>query len=129
LDSNSLSSDFEVFPVYIIGARVTTPIIKINNLKAVIDEHNLNINFTFNIEDLGGSASSSGWDEAYYNIYPNLDRPSPAPQLYKKMVVEVGETPEKYDRRKEIDLSSDNNNLSYSFEEYTGSKAYIKIYL
>lgn len=135
LDSNSLSSDFEVFPVYIIGARVTTPIIKINNLEAAIVENSenngndLNIDFTFSIEDLGGSASSSGWDEDYYNTYPNLDRPEPAPQFSKKMIVEVGETPNNYTRKKEIDLQLNNFNLSYSFPNYTESKAYIKIYL
>ena len=129
LDSTSLASEFEFFPNYIIGARVTTPIVKISNLIADIKNQELNINFTYSIEDLGGSADSSGWNESYYNTYPNLDRALPAPQFSKKMIIEVGETPESYSSYQEIVLQPNNFNLSCSFRNYIATKAYIKIYL
>lgn len=127
VDSTLLFSDFAPFSVYIIGARVTKPIIKISNLNAQVEDAGLKIDFKLDILDLGGSAPASGWNNEYYNSYPNFDRQSPAPELTKKIKIEIAETQDNFTMSQDLVLDTSDLNFSCVFSGYEKNKAYIRI--
>lgn len=69
-DSKGNSSEYSDASTYIIACRTTNPTFSANNFR--IEEEA--IDFNFQIQDLGGSAPSSGWDPVFYNIYRNFER-------------------------------------------------------
>lgn len=63
-------SEYSDASTYIIACRTTNPTFSANNFRIEGEA----IDFNFQIQDLGGSAPSSGWDPVFYNIYRNFER-------------------------------------------------------
>lgn len=71
--TGNLSEDV-VCPSCIIGCRTVAPSFSAGNVKTNRAEDQVVLNFNFTITDLGGSATSDGWNGDYYETYPNFER-------------------------------------------------------
>ena len=61
-------------PSYIVGCRTVQPSFSVTDLKVVRNDDRVTLTYNLNITDLGGSATSKGWDRKYYELCPNFER-------------------------------------------------------
>lgn len=82
-DSTGNTSEPRTCPTYFIGSRTVSPKFSSGSVtptqvktSAEGQSYNsqVNLNFSFKITDLGGSATNEGWRESYYKNFPNFER-------------------------------------------------------
>ena len=73
-DSTGNFSEIVPCPYCIIGCRVVNPIISAENITVTRKGTITNLSYNLKINDLGGSAKSSGWNKDFYSLYPNFQR-------------------------------------------------------
>lgn len=75
VDQSSNASKDLICEDYIIGCRTVSPSFSTGEIKVEVNQNRkATLNYNFIITDLGGSATINGWDEQFYNNYPNFDR-------------------------------------------------------
>lgn len=73
-DSQGNYSDSKEYNGYIIGCRTVQPKFSINLQNIERNGTIATLKYTFKIDDLGGSSTSSGWNPDFYNNYRNFER-------------------------------------------------------
>ena len=91
-DSKGNYSDYSLPSTYIIACRTVSPeFVSSNFLCESISEEITRFSFNFQIQDLGGSATSNGWNEDFYRIYKNFERTVQDQNGKIELKVELGE--------------------------------------
>lgn len=67
-------SEERISTTYIIGCRTVNPNFSIGNIAVIRAGTTVTLKYNLFVTDLGGSAKSTGWDENFYNSYPNFER-------------------------------------------------------
>lgn len=73
VDNNGTTSTYMTSP-YIIACRTVAPKFTTGNIGVNRNGTTITLKHDFKITDLGGSATSQGWDETFYKNYPNFER-------------------------------------------------------
>lgn len=73
-DSQGNYSKEKIYDGYIIGCRTVQPKFSINLQNIERNGTTATLTYNFNLNDLGGSAKSSGWNSSFYNNYKNFER-------------------------------------------------------
>lgn len=73
-DSKDNYSEIVDSSTYIIGCRTIAPSFTVGEVFANRVGTTVILDYNLAITDLGGSATSSGWSEDFYNMYPNFER-------------------------------------------------------
>ena len=90
VDQSSNASEDLICEDYIIGCRTVSPSFSTGEIKVEVNQDRLaTLNYNFIITDLGGSATIDGWDEQFYNDYPNFDRSSDKYNRKAVLLVEI----------------------------------------
>ena len=93
---------------YIIGCRTVSPSFSAGEIKIEINQNNMaKLDYDFIITDLGGSATTNGWDEDFYDDYPNFDRSFDGYNRKATLLVEIAPNQD----FNEGQISSNKNNL------------------
>ena len=76
-DSQGNYSEEKISETFIIGCRTVMPRFTVGDVKVTRGEGQngiVTLQYDLKITDLGGSATSDGWNKDYYNKYPNFER-------------------------------------------------------
>lgn len=143
-DKTGKLSELKKCNTHIIGCRTTYPSFNTSGVSISKNSTAVKITGNFKITDLGGSATSSGWNISFYKNYPNLQRTGIDNytdlkiQLWAEIASDpnfkqdvLSSTKNSYNFADTIGKIEKNQNLTFSFEftKFNGTKVFARLHL
>ena len=116
---------------YIYGCRVVPPKFSLTNSSISKNGSNIDLKFHFSVTDLGGSATTEGWNWNFYNSYPNFLREIEGYEQQNYLIIEIDSNQEFNSEDKKvysIAISSPTYSLDYTIEPFTAIVEISKVF-